>query len=510
MMKRNTVEISHGEVSKQDEFLLLLADYAERFRKRQQRYPTYHVKTFGCQQNEADSEVISGMLTAAGFEETNNYESADITVINTCSVRENADNHLFGHLGILKTLYRKNRSRLTVLCGCMLSQQQNIDKVKKSFSFVNLIFAPQDMYRFPEMLYRALDDTSDMQVAVSDFDTIVEGLPVLRKRRHRALISIMYGCDHYCTYCIVPYTRGRERSRMPSDILTEIKNVAADGYTEVMLLGQNVNAWGKDFKRRAIVDKKMPEVSDFAELLRAISAVPGIRRIRYMSPYPRDFTQKVIAAIGDCENIAPHIHLPLQSGSNQILRRMRRGYDRDKFLDIVRDVRAARPDISITTDIIVGFPGESEEDFNDTLDLMEQVRFDSAFTFIYSPRPGTPAAEYTDQVADSVVAKRFERLLSLQNEHSLAANKKLEGLQVEVLLEGTSNGDRQVLTGRTADFKLINCKLHADIYRELPPAAFSDGELNSDYFEGQYAVVNINRAKTFSLEGELIELTDAN
>ena len=505
-MKRDTVAISPIEVGKQDEFLGQLADYSERFRKRQGRYPTYHVRTFGCQQNEADSEVIAGMLTAAGFEETNKYETADITVINTCSVRENADNHLFGHLGILKTLYRKNKSRLTVLCGCMFTQKHHVDKIKKSYSFVNLIFAPQDMYRFPQMLFKALDNTSDMQVAVSDFDTMVEGLPIQRKRKHRALISIMYGCDHYCTYCIVPYTRGRERSRMPSDILAEVREVAEQGFPEVMLLGQNVNAWGKDFNRREIFDQAAPEIRDFADLLRAIAAIPGIRRIRYMSPYPRDFTQKVIEAIGDCPSITPHIHLPLQSGSNQVLRRMRRGYDRDKFLDIVRDARAARPGISITTDIIVGFPGETDADFEDTLDLMEKVRFDSAFTFIYSPRPGTPAAEYTDQVDEKIVSERFERLLALQNQHSLESNKQLEGERVEVLLEGTSTGDPNVLTGRTADFKLINCELSSAVKEKMPAEAFSQDALNSDFFEGKFAMVDISKAKTFSLEGELIEL----
>ncbi len=504
-MKRQTIDIAQPEITKQNEYTQKLNDYSERFRKREGRYPRYFIRTFGCQQNESDSEVLAGILVASGFEQASKYEDADLSVINTCSVRENADNHLYGHLGILKSLYQQDKHRLTAVCGCMLTQPQHVEKIRKSYSFVNLLFSPQDLYRFPELLFNALEGNAAMQVAISEDDPIAEGLPVLRKRNYRALVSIMYGCDHYCTYCIVPYTRGRERSRKPSDILRELNELGQEGFPEVMLLGQNVNAWGKDFKRRSIIDNQAPAVIDFADLLAASAQIDGLKRIRYMSPYPRDFTQKVINTIGAYENIEPHIHLPLQSGSNNVLRRMRRGYDRDKFIDIAKEARRARPGLSITTDIIVGFPGETEQDFEDTLRVMEEVKFDSAFTFIYSPRPHTPAAAYTDQVDPDIVSKRFERLLALQNQHSLEANQALVGKQHEILIEGVSSGNNQVLTGRTADFKLINFSIPDHLRNELPPEAFTtENTLAGNFFEGKFCDVKLTNAKTFSIEGEMI------
>ena len=487
------------QVDSQSAYLESLKAYVEQSNLANGKNQSYFIQTFGCQQNENDSEMIAGILEEVGFIKAADYETADISVVNTCSIRENADTRLFGHLGMLKRLKSENPSRITLLCGCMMTQDQHVEKIKKSFSFVNLIFGPHDIYRLPKLLWDSIGSNQKI-IAVSKKNHMVEQekLPISRSRKFRALVSIMYGCDNFCTFCIVPYTRGREASRSFSAILDEVKSLIDDGYTEIMLLGQNVNAWGKDF--RGIVEGPR----NFAQLLEALAHFKELKRIRYMSPNPRDIDQELIDIIGKYHNIEPHMHLPLQSGSDAILKAMRRRHDRARYLDIVKRLKQARPGISLTTDIIVGFPGESEADFLDTLDVMEQVRFDSAFTSIYSPRQGTPAAEYTNQVDQAVVEERFGRLTDLQNSHSLAANKKIVGQVEEVLLEGVSHGDPNTLTGRTADFKLINLKIDDSIKKELPQEAFTKDGLNGDYFEGKYCLVKMIKAKTFSIEGELV------
>ncbi|HHT24718.1 MAG TPA: tRNA (N6-isopentenyl adenosine(37)-C2)-methylthiotransferase MiaB [Clostridiaceae bacterium] len=483
-------------------YLTNLQAYSEQLTQQKGKQPTYFIQTFGCQQNENDSEIIAGIMDASGFALVDNYEIADISIINTCSIRENADTRLFGHLGILKTLQQKNPQRFTILCGCMMTQDQHLEKIKKSFAFVNLVFGPHDIFRLPQLLWDSLVNEKRV-VAVSKQNLMVEQeyLPITRSRKFRALVSIMYGCNNFCTFCIVPYTRGRELSRSFTSIYQEIIGLAKDGYTEIMLLGQNVNAWGKDF--RGIVEGP----KNFAELLETVAQIDGLKRIRYMSPNPRDIDQQLIEIIGKYENIEPHMHLPLQSGSDRILKLMHRRHNRARYLEIVQQLRMARPEISITTDIIVGFPSETEQDFADTLDLMRQVKFDSAFTFIYSPREGTPAAEYEYDLDRQVINQRFERLVELQNMHSLEANQKVIGQTVEVLLEGVSHGDSDILTGRTADFKLINLAVPEDIREKLPADAFNDqNTLNSDYFEAKYCLVELIKAKTFSIEGVMKQL----
>ena len=486
----------------QKSYLVKLQEYIEQLTQQKGKQPTYFIQTFGCQQNENDSEIIAGIMDASGFILVDNYEIADISIINTCSIRENADTRLFGHLGILKTLQQKNPQRFTMLCGCMMTQDQHLAKIKKSFDFVNLIFGPYDIFRLPQLLWDSFVNEKQV-IAVSKQNLMVEQehLPITRSRKFRALVSIMYGCNNFCTFCIVPYTRGRELSRSFTSIYQEVIGLAKDGYTEIMLLGQNVNAWGKDF--RAVVEGP----KNFAELLEAIAQIDGLKRIRYMSPNPRDIDQQLIDIIGKYPNIEPHMHLPLQSGSDRILKLMRRRHDRARYLEIVHQLRKAKPEISLTTDIIVGFPGETEQDFADTLDLMSQVKFDNAFTFIYSPREGTPAAEYDYNLDPEVISQRFERLIELQNGHSLEANKKVIGQTVEVLLEGVSHGDPNILTGRTADFKLINLAIPDAIRKELPAEAFSDrNSLNGDYFEAKYCLVELIKAKTFSIEGVMKQL----
>ncbi|NLM19418.1 MAG: tRNA (N6-isopentenyl adenosine(37)-C2)-methylthiotransferase MiaB [Clostridiaceae bacterium] len=493
-------DVSNSEL--QQLYLTKLQAYSEQLTLQKSKRPTYFIQTFGCQQNENDSEIIAGIMDASGFALVENYEIADISIINTCSIRENADKRLFGHLGILKTLRQQNPQRFTMLCGCMMTQDQHLEKIKKSFSFVNLIFGPHDIFRLPQLLWDSLVNEKQV-IAVSKQNLMVEQehLPITRSRKFRALISIMYGCNNFCTFCIVPYTRGRELSRSFTSIYQEVVGLAKEGYTEIMLLGQNVNAWGKDF--RGLIEGP----KNFSELLEAVAQVDGLKRIRYMSPNPRDIDQQLIDIIGKYQNIEPHMHLPLQSGSDRILKLMRRKHDRAKYLEIVQQLRKARPDISLTTDIIVGFPGETEQDFADTLDLMRQVKFDSAFTFIYSPREGTPAAKYQNNLDPQVIKRRFERLVELQNAHSLEANQKVIGQTVEVLLEGVSHGDSNILTGRTADFKLINLAIPEEIREKLPVDATIDkNTLNSDYFEGKYCLVKLIKAKTFSIEGVMKQL----
>ncbi|NLJ95127.1 MAG: tRNA (N6-isopentenyl adenosine(37)-C2)-methylthiotransferase MiaB [Clostridiaceae bacterium] len=486
------------ETDSQQAYIQSLKSYVEQLSIEWGRRPTYFIQTFGCQQNENDSEIIAGVLEASGFVLAESYEEADVSAVNTCSIRENADTRLFGHLGILKTLKNENKNRITILCGCMMTQDQHIEKIKKSFSFVDLIFGPHDIYRLPLLLWDTICNNQRI-IAVSEENHWHEQtkLPMARSRKFRGLVSIMYGCDNFCTFCIVPYTRGRESSRSYKSILKEIQELISEGYTEVMLLGQNVNAWGKDLRG------KVEGPTNFAELLEAVAQNKELKRIRYMSPNPRDIDQQLIDIIGKYNNIEPHMHLPLQSGSNNILKAMRRRHDRERYLEIVEALREARPEITITTDIMVGFPGETEEDFEDTLDLMKQVKFDSAFTFIYSPREGTPAAEYDNQIDQDTITARFNRLVELQNAHSLASNQSVIGKEVEILLEGISHGDDNILTGRTADFRLINISIPAEIRKRLPEIAINQEGLNGDYFEGKYCLVKLTKAKTFSIEGEM-------
>ena len=401
--------------------------------------------TFGCQMNARDSEKLAGVLERIGYVETED-ENADFVIYNTCTVRENANLRVYGRLGYLHSLKKKNPHMMIALCGCMMQEAQVVEKLKKSYSFVNLIFGTHNIYKFAELVVSAL--LSDRMVIDiwKDTDKIVEDLPVERKYPFKSGVNIMFGCNNFCSYCIVPYVRGRERSRNPRDIIREIERLVADGVVEVMLLGQNVNSYGKNLE----------EPMTFARLLQEVEKIEGLERIRFMTSHPKDLSDELIDVMKNSKKICRHIHLPLQSGSSRILKLMNRRYDKEKYLELVRKIRAAMPDISLTTDIIVGFPGETEEDFLETMDVVEKVRYDSAFTFIYSKRTGTPAAVMEDQVPEEVVKDRFDRLLKKVQEIGREMSSRDTGTIQEVLVEEQNSQDPHLVTGRLSNNLLVH------------------------------------------------------
>ena len=401
--------------------------------------------TFGCQMNARDSEKLAGVLERIGYVETED-ENADFVIYNTCTVRENANLRVYGRLGYLHSLKKKNPHMMIALCGCMMQEPQVVEKLKKSYSFVNLIFGTHNIYKFAELVVSAL--LSDRMVIDiwKDTDKIVEDLPTERKYPFKSGVNIMFGCNNFCSYCIVPYVRGRERSRNPKDIIREIERLVADGVVEVMLLGQNVNSYGKNLE----------EPMTFAQLLQEVEKIEGLKRIRFMTSHPKDLSDELIEVMKNSRKICRHIHLPLQSGSSRILKLMNRRYDKEKYLELVRKIREAMPDISLTTDIIVGFPGETEEDFLETMDVVEKVRYDSAFTFIYSKRTGTPAAVMEDQVPEDVVKDRFDRLLKKVQEIGREMSSRDTGTVQEVLVEEQNSQDPHLVTGRLSNNLLVH------------------------------------------------------
>lgn len=438
----------------------------------------YNIITFGCQMNEHDSETISGMLQEKGCIEVDDRRDSDITVINTCSIRENADKRFFGTLGQLKKLKEKNPDYVACVCGCMMQQKHITDEIKKRYPWVDIIFGTHNIHRFPELLEEVYEQKKRMMEILEDREEIVEGLPAKRLYPHKAFVNIMYGCNNFCTYCIVPYTRGREKSRKPEDILNEIRQLAAEGVKEVTLLGQNVNSYSGTSDDGT--------ACDFADLIYQINDIEGLERIRFMTSHPKDLSDKLIEAYVDCEKLCNYIHLPVQSGSSRILKAMNRKYDREHYLGLVEKLRKAVPDITISTDIIVGFPGETEEDFAETLSLAETVKYDSAFTFLYSIRKGTPAAEYEDQIPEDIKHERFNRLVDVINNGSAEKNAVYAGRVEKVLVEGESKKNENTLTGRTEGFKLV------------------DFEGDRSYI-GQIVDVEITEGKTFSLKGKIKE-----
>lgn len=438
----------------------------------------YNIITFGCQMNEHDSETIAGMLQEKGCSEVLDKKDSDITIINTCSIRENADKRFFGTLGQLKKIKEKNPDYVACVCGCMMQQQHVIDTIKAKYPWVDIIFGTHNIHRFPALLENVYQEKEKVMEILEDREEIVEGLPAKRLFRHKSFVNIMYGCNNFCTYCIVPYTRGREKSRKPEDIINEIKDLVADDVREVTLLGQNVNSYsGIDADGRQW---------DFADLIYALNDVKGLERIRFMTSHPKDLSDKLIQAYVDCDKLCNYIHLPVQAGSSRVLKRMNRKYDREKYLELVRKLRAAVPGITLSTDIIVGFPGETEEDFEETLSLVKEVGYDSAFTFLYSVRKGTPAAEYEDQIPEETKHERFNRLVDLINEGSAAKNAAYVGRIEKVLVEGVSKKNDETLTGRTDGFKLVDFEGPKELI-------------------GQMVDVEITEGKTFSLSGRLAE-----
>ena len=418
--------------------------------------------TFGCQMNARDSEKLAGILERMGYVEVQE-EEADFVIYNTCTVRENANLRVYGRLGYLHSLKKKNPHMMIGLCGCMMQEPQVVEKLKKSYSFVNLIFGTHNIYKFAELVVAALLSDHMVIDIWKDTDKIVEDLPSQRKFPFKSGVNIMFGCNNFCSYCIVPYVRGRERSRNPKDIVREIENLVADGVVEVMLLGQNVNSYGKNLE----------EPMTFAQLLQEIEKIEGLKRIRFMTSHPKDLSDELIEVMKNSKKICKHLHLPLQSGSTDILKVMNRRYTKEQYLNLVERIRAAIPDISLTTDIIVGFPGETEEDFLETMDVVEKVRYDSAFTFIYSKRTGTPAAAMENQIPDDVVKDRFDRLLFKVQEIGRAMSARDTGTVQEVLVEEQNSQDPHLMTGRLSNNLLVHfegdtsllgqiCQVHLD------------------------------------------------
>ena len=434
------------------------------------------ISTYGCQMNEEDSEKLSGMLKSQGYERTENKEEASIIIFNTCCVRENAENKVFGNLGQLKQLKKNNPNLVIAICGCMMQQVGMADKVLKTFPYVDIIFGTHNAHKFPEYLHRVLQEGVQVKEILNKEEGIVEGLPIDRKSDVKAFVTIMYGCNNFCTYCIVPYVRGRERSRKSEDIIKEIEELVSQGYKEITLLGQNVNSYGKGLE----------EDIDFAGLLRKVNEVKGLERVRFMTSHPKDLSDDVIMAIKECDKLCEQVHLPVQSGSSRILKEMNRHYDREYYLDLVKKIKSEIPDVTLTTDIIIGFPGETEEDFLDTLSLCEEVGYDSAFTFIYSRRNHTPADKMENQIPDDIKHDRFNRLVEAINKKVVIKNKEYEGKVVEVLVEGPSKNDETKLTGRTRNGKLVN---------------FAGDEK----LVGELVNLKIVRAQPFSLIGEIVE-----
>lgn len=435
----------------------------------------YHIITYGCQMNEHDSENIAGMLEALDYSHTPNPKEADVVVMNTCSVREHADKRFFGMLGQFKKQKKNNPDFIICICGCMPQQPHIVEEIRKSFSWVDIVFGTQTIAEFPNLLMERIRTGKKQFSIIANNEEIPEEKESKREFKHKALVNITYGCNNFCTYCIVPYTRGREKSRSLRAVKQEIINLVNDGVKEVMLLGQNVNSF------------RDADGNNFAALIRALDEVEGLERIRFMTSHPKDLSDELIACFADCKKLCHNIHLPVQSGSDEVLRRMNRHYNRQRYMEIVEKLRAICPDLSISTDIIVGFPGETEEDFLDTLSLVREVEYDSSFTFIYSPRVGTPAAKYDDQIPENIKHERFDRLVDEVNRCSAKKNSEYLGRIVTIMVDGPSKNDAGAWSGRTDTFKLVN---------------FTSEE---PLTEGQMVSVRITETKTFSLDGEKVD-----
>ncbi|RQD75435.1 MAG: tRNA (N6-isopentenyl adenosine(37)-C2)-methylthiotransferase MiaB [Candidatus Syntrophonatronum acetioxidans] len=434
----------------------------------------FNILTHGCQMNEHDSEILAGFLKGMGYQEIDDCHKADVFIINTCAIREKAEEKVYSRLGALKKLKEERPHMIIGVCGCIPQQEGIARKIKSRYPHVDLVFGTHNLHKFPELLQKAMEKRKTFIDVWPQREGIIEGLPVGRKDGIKAWVPVTYGCNNFCAYCVVPYVRGREHSREMNNIVAEVENLAAEGYKEVTLLGQNVNSYGKDLSN---------EVS-FARLLKRLDKIEDLERIRYMTSHPRDFTGELVEVIWQSSRVCEHFHLPLQSGSNKILKKMNRGYTREDYLELVEYIRELIPQASITTDFIVGFPGEEEKDFADTLDMVEKVRFDSAFTFMYSPRKGTAAAEMPHRLNQEVKKKRLSRLIQLQTRISKEINEKLRGRSLEVLVEGISKQNPSMLTGRTRTNKTVNFKGDKDLL-------------------GNLVQVLIKEPKTWSLDGEL-------
>lgn len=435
----------HKEPERQYYFIEKAKEYVRKEAEEAGRPMTFCVTTFGCQMNARDSEKLRGILLEIGYEEAAE-EEADFVIFNTCTVRENANTRVYGRLGQLKSHKKKNPHMKIALCGCMMQEPEVVEKLRTSYRFVDLIFGTHNIYKFAELI-TAVYESGRMVIDIwKDTDKIVEDLPSERKYAFKSGVNIMFGCNNFCSYCIVPYVRGRERSRNLKDIVREIEKLVEDGVKEVMLLGQNVNSYGKNLE----------EPVTFAQLLKEIEKIEGLERIRFMTSHPKDLSDELIEVMKDSKKICRHLHLPLQSGSSRILKIMNRHYDKERYLTLVKKIKTAMPDISLTTDIIVGFPGETEEDFLETMDVVKKVRFDSAFTFLYSKRTGTPAAVMENQISEDVMKDRFDRLLEEVQTIGREMSSRDTGSVQEVLVEEVNEHDPSLVTGRMSNNLLVH------------------------------------------------------
>ncbi len=437
--------------------------------------PKACVVTYGCQQNEADSERIAGILSEMGYMKTDDVKEADIIIVNTCAVRDHAEKKALSITGGYKHLKQKKPSLIIGVCGCMVSKSDMSDKIKKSYPYIDLVFGTENLWKLPEIIHRVMKEDKRMFFPNVGEPIVAEGVPVLRESGYKAWVSIMYGCNNFCTYCIVPYVRGRERSRRPEDILAEVRGLVADGYKEITLLGQNVNSYGKEFG----------DECDFAALLSRICEIEGDFLVRFMTSHPKDASKKLIDVMAANDKIAKHFHLPVQSGSDRILKEMNRHYDREAYLSLIRYMREKMPELCISTDIIVGFPGETDADFEDTLSIVREVGYDMMYSFIYSKRTGTPAAEMAEQIPEDVTGERFARLIDTQNAISLTKNEPYAGKTVRVLVDGRSKNNPDKFSGRTEGNKIV----------------LFDGD---DSMTGKFVTVHISEAHTFALTGEVV------
>lgn len=463
------------EQTRQMQYIDLVKEVVERENERLKRRLKCAVVTFGCQMNARDSEKLTGVLREAGYEIIDEETEADFVIYNTCTVRDNANQKVYGHLGLLKSRVKKNPNLRIALCGCMMQEASVIETIREKYKFVNLVFGTHNIFKFPELLYRMLTSDSQIIDIWEDTDQIVEDLPVDRKYSFKSGINIMFGCNNFCSYCIVPYVRGRERSREPKEIIREIEKLVNEGVIEVMLLGQNVNSYGKN------LDNPM----SFAELLKEIEKIDGLKRIRFMTSHPKDLSDELIEVMAKSEKICKHIHLPLQSGSDRVLKEMNRRYTKEQYLSLVEKIKKAIPDVAVTTDIIVGFPGETAADVDDTIDVIRKVHYDNAFTFIYSKRTGTPAAARPDQCDEAEVKANFDRVLNAVKEEAMIRNGYLVGRVEEALVEEINAHDDAFVTGRLSNNSMVHFKGDASLI-------------------GKLVKVNILEAKGFYYMGEMI------
>lgn len=461
-----------AEPERQYYYMKKCREWAEQESVRIGRPLTMSIRTLGCQMNAKDSEKITAVLAYMGYQETEE-PAADFVLYNTCTVRENANLKIYGRLGYLKNHKKKNPHMKIALCGCMMQEKDEVERIRQSYPFVDLVFGTHNIYKLAELFYRQIRSGQSVIDVWEEAEEIVEDLPGKRKYPFKTGVNIMFGCNNFCSYCIVPYVRGRERSREPEEIIHEICGLVADGVVEVMLLGQNVNSYGRTLKSRI----------SFAQLLRQVNEIPGLQRIRFMTSHPKDLSDELIGAMAECDKVCAHLHLPLQSGSTEILRRMNRKYTKEEYLDLVSRIRDRLPGISLTTDIIVGFPGETEEDFLETLDVVRRIRYDSAYTFIYSKRSGTPAAVMEDQVPEEIVRERFDRLLEEIRRISAGITDSRVGQTVPVLMEEVNEQDRALITGRLSNNAVVHCRADASWIGRIVPVKLT--ESRGFYYMGE-------------------------